>query len=144
MKLTGENWSIGEKTCHSATLSTTNPTWIDPGFFFNKMFYLFNHHFDLQLLYSKLQIHHFTLSAVLSNHLLSPFTISQDPFNVNRDRTRASAVRGRRLTAWAMARPWFILCFPPALMYRNMRFRGFTLYWPCILLQLKIYFIVPT
>jgi hypothetical protein len=31
MKLTGENWSTGRKTCPSATLSTTNPTWTDPG-----------------------------------------------------------------------------------------------------------------
>jgi hypothetical protein len=27
----GENWSTRRKTCPSATLSTTNPTWIDPG-----------------------------------------------------------------------------------------------------------------
>jgi hypothetical protein len=31
MKLTGENRSIRGKTCPSATLSTTNPTWTDPG-----------------------------------------------------------------------------------------------------------------
>jgi hypothetical protein len=31
MKLTGENRSTGGKTCPSATLSTTNPTWTDPG-----------------------------------------------------------------------------------------------------------------
>jgi hypothetical protein len=32
MKLTGENRSTrGGKTCPSATLTTTNPTWIDPG-----------------------------------------------------------------------------------------------------------------
>jgi hypothetical protein len=31
MKLTGENRSTRGKTCPSATLSTTNPTWIDPG-----------------------------------------------------------------------------------------------------------------
>jgi hypothetical protein len=31
MKLTGENRSTGGTTCHSATLSTTNPTWTDPG-----------------------------------------------------------------------------------------------------------------
>jgi hypothetical protein len=31
MKLTEENRSTREKTCPSATLSTTNPTWIDPG-----------------------------------------------------------------------------------------------------------------
>jgi hypothetical protein len=31
MKLTGENRSIREKTCPSATLSTTNPTWTNPG-----------------------------------------------------------------------------------------------------------------
>jgi hypothetical protein len=30
MKLTGENRSTGGKTCPSATLSTTNPTWTDP------------------------------------------------------------------------------------------------------------------
>jgi hypothetical protein len=29
--LTGENRWIRRKTCPSATLSTTNPTWIDPG-----------------------------------------------------------------------------------------------------------------
>jgi hypothetical protein len=34
MKLTGGNRSNREKTCPSATLSTTNPTWTDPGFFF--------------------------------------------------------------------------------------------------------------
>jgi hypothetical protein len=31
MKLTGENGSTWGKTCHSATLSTTNPTWTGPG-----------------------------------------------------------------------------------------------------------------
>jgi hypothetical protein len=31
MKLTGENRSAWEKTCPSATVSTTNPTWIDSG-----------------------------------------------------------------------------------------------------------------
>jgi hypothetical protein len=31
MKLTGENRSTRGKTCSSATLSTTNPAWTDPG-----------------------------------------------------------------------------------------------------------------
>jgi hypothetical protein len=31
MKLTGENRSTRRKPCPSATLSTTNPTWTDPG-----------------------------------------------------------------------------------------------------------------
>ena len=31
MKLTGENRGTRRKTCLSATLSTTNPTWTDPG-----------------------------------------------------------------------------------------------------------------
>jgi hypothetical protein len=31
MKLTGENRSTRRKTCPSATLSTTDPTWTDPG-----------------------------------------------------------------------------------------------------------------
>jgi hypothetical protein len=31
MKLTGEIRSTRRKTCPSATLSTTNPTWTDPG-----------------------------------------------------------------------------------------------------------------
>ena len=31
MKLTGGNRSTRRKTCPSATLSTTNPTWTDPG-----------------------------------------------------------------------------------------------------------------
>jgi hypothetical protein len=31
MILTGENRRTRRKTCTSATLSTTNPTWIDPG-----------------------------------------------------------------------------------------------------------------
>jgi hypothetical protein len=31
MKLKGENGSTPGKTCPSATLSTTNPTWTDPG-----------------------------------------------------------------------------------------------------------------
>jgi hypothetical protein len=31
MKLTGENRSTRGKTCPSATLSATNPTWTDPG-----------------------------------------------------------------------------------------------------------------
>jgi hypothetical protein len=31
MKLTGENQSTLRKTCPSATLSITNPTWTDPG-----------------------------------------------------------------------------------------------------------------
>ena len=31
MKLAGENRSIRGKTCPTVTLSTTNPTWTDPG-----------------------------------------------------------------------------------------------------------------
>ena len=31
MKFTGENRSTWGKTCPSATLSNTNPTWTDPG-----------------------------------------------------------------------------------------------------------------
>jgi hypothetical protein len=31
MKLTGENRRTRGKTCPSAILSTTNPTWTDPG-----------------------------------------------------------------------------------------------------------------
>jgi hypothetical protein len=31
MKLTGENRRTRGKTCPGATLSTTNPTWTDPG-----------------------------------------------------------------------------------------------------------------
>jgi hypothetical protein len=31
MKLTGENRRTRGNTCPSATLSTTNPTWTDPG-----------------------------------------------------------------------------------------------------------------
>jgi hypothetical protein len=31
MKLTGENRSTQGKTCPSAILSTTNPTWSEPG-----------------------------------------------------------------------------------------------------------------
>jgi hypothetical protein len=31
MKLTGENRSTRGKPCPSATLSTSNPTWTDPG-----------------------------------------------------------------------------------------------------------------
>jgi hypothetical protein len=31
MKFTGENRRTRGKTCPSATLSTTNPTWTDPG-----------------------------------------------------------------------------------------------------------------
>jgi hypothetical protein len=31
MKLTGENRSTRRKTCPSATLFTTNPTWTEPG-----------------------------------------------------------------------------------------------------------------
>jgi hypothetical protein len=31
MKLTGKNEVLGGKTCPSATLSTTNPTWTDLG-----------------------------------------------------------------------------------------------------------------
>jgi hypothetical protein len=31
MKLTGEDRSTRGKTCPSATLSTTNPAWTDPG-----------------------------------------------------------------------------------------------------------------
>jgi hypothetical protein len=42
------------------------------------------------------------------------YTIS--PHGLNRDRTRASAVRSRRLTAWAMARPSQILAL--AFAYR--------------------------
>jgi hypothetical protein len=34
-----------------------------------------------------------------------PFCPPQNPHGLTRDRTRASAVRGRRLTAWAMAQP---------------------------------------
>jgi hypothetical protein len=31
MQLTGENRSTRRETCLSATFSTTNPTWTDPG-----------------------------------------------------------------------------------------------------------------
>jgi hypothetical protein len=31
MKLTGADRNTWGKTCHSATLSTANPTWTDPG-----------------------------------------------------------------------------------------------------------------
>jgi hypothetical protein len=31
MKFTGETEVLGEKTCPSATFSTSNPKWIDPG-----------------------------------------------------------------------------------------------------------------
>jgi hypothetical protein len=31
MILTGKTRRAGRKPCHSATLSTMNPTWIDPG-----------------------------------------------------------------------------------------------------------------
>jgi hypothetical protein len=31
MVLTGENWRIRRNTCPNATLSTTNPTWAEPG-----------------------------------------------------------------------------------------------------------------
>jgi hypothetical protein len=31
MKMTGENRSTRGKPCPSATMSTTNPTWTDPG-----------------------------------------------------------------------------------------------------------------
>jgi hypothetical protein len=39
-----------------------------------------------------------------------PLCPPQTPHGLIRDRTRASAVEGRRLTAWAMARPLF-MCF---------------------------------
>jgi hypothetical protein len=35
-----------------------------------------------------------------------PLCPPQTPHALTRDRTRASAVKSRRLTAWAMARPW--------------------------------------
>jgi hypothetical protein len=38
--------------------------------------------------------------------ILMPLCWPQIPHGLSRDRTRASAVRGRRLTAWAMARPY--------------------------------------
>jgi hypothetical protein len=38
-----------------------------------------------------------------------PLCPPQTPHGLTRDRTRASAVEGRRLTAWAMARP---ICLP--------------------------------
>jgi hypothetical protein len=44
--------------------------------------------------------------------------LPQIPHGLNRDRTRASAVRGRRLTAWAMARLIF--------------FCGFDSIWPSV------------
>jgi hypothetical protein len=39
-----------------------------------------------------------------------PFCPPQIPHGLTRGRTRASAVRGRRLTAWAMARP-ILMCY---------------------------------
>jgi hypothetical protein len=39
-----------------------------------------------------------------------PLCPPQIPHGLTRDRTQASAVRGRRLTAWAMARPSVIPC----------------------------------
>jgi hypothetical protein len=46
-----------------------------------------------------------------------PLCPPQIPHGLTRDRTRASAVRGRRLTAWTMARPWqtFERIVPPSL-----------------------------
>jgi hypothetical protein len=37
-----------------------------------------------------------------------PLCPPQIPYGLTRERTRASAVRGRRLTAWAMSRPVFV------------------------------------
>jgi hypothetical protein len=37
MILFGENWRTQRKICLSATLSTTNPTWTDPGFCSEKL-----------------------------------------------------------------------------------------------------------
>jgi hypothetical protein len=34
MKLTGETEVLGEKSCPSVTLSTTDPTWTDAGRYF--------------------------------------------------------------------------------------------------------------
>jgi hypothetical protein len=38
-----------------------------------------------------------------------PLCPPQIPHGLTRDRTRASAVGGRRLTAWAMARPYYVV-----------------------------------
>jgi hypothetical protein len=45
-----------------------------------------------------------------------PFCPSQIPRGLTRDQTRAYAVRGRRLTAWAMARPLFFF----VISYRGL------------------------
>jgi hypothetical protein len=47
-----------------------------------------------------------------------PLCPPQIPHGLIRDRTRASAVRGRRLTAWAMARPnCAAVGFRPLIIY---------------------------
>jgi hypothetical protein len=51
-----------------------------------------------------------------------PLCPRQIPHGLTRDRTRASAVRGRRLTAWAMARPYVTLCV--SYSYSLTRFVG--------------------
>jgi hypothetical protein len=49
------------------------------------------------------------------------------------DQTRASAVRGRRLTAWAIARPSYGIDKKPASTYVNMNLgviiRNLFIYW---------------
>jgi hypothetical protein len=48
-------------------------------------------------------------------HVPVPLCAPQIPHGLTRDRTRTSAVRGRRLTAWAMARSQ--LCSPPNIVF---------------------------
>jgi hypothetical protein len=58
-----------------------------------------------------------------------PLCPPQTPHGLARDRTRASTVRGRRLTAWAMARPKQILICVVSSSVRTRILRHLSLQW---------------
>ena len=121
MKLTRENRSTRRETCPSATLSTTNPTWTDPVLFSVPFFF-----FDPFCTFKSFRpssCHMFHTSPYTTNTTQTSMppagfeptipvsgrpqthAVDRTATGIGRDRTQASAVRGRRLTSWAMARP---------------------------------------
>jgi hypothetical protein len=88
MKLTGENRSTGGKTCPSATLSTTNPTRTDP---------VSNPGLGGERPATNRLSH--KAEVLWEKSVPVPLCPPQIPHGLTRYRTRASALRGRRLTA---------------------------------------------
>jgi hypothetical protein len=111
----------GGKNCPSVTLSTTNCTWTDPGFFscpvfpFLIHFVLLNPSVLLHVTYVPYYCPYTTNTTQTSmppagfeptipeSERPQTHPLDRAVTGIGRDRTWASAVTGRRLTVWAMA-----------------------------------------